>query len=238
MNRPGTPIDNTRKDIIMSNTDSAMVAEIMDKMQEARRDEKARLLRNIIIGLVLFSLVAMFAGSFIYRLGHPSLVKKSRVTERAEAQSAGLGGSAMGVSASPEVMQHIAELMGNLKDNPNSFDLRMELGEHFIEITNWKSAITHLERAAALQADSAKAFSLLGYSHFRLEEYAEAAENYAKAVQLDGDANSKLNLAYIYKNFLNREAEAVKLFNEIIAAPETEEDLRGIAEQLLEANVE
>lgn len=208
-------------------------SELMETPAQTPRranNEGSRNLNRVVLAIVGLGLLAMFAGSFAYRLNHPSLVKRSGVQEQREGQTSASFGE--GMQMPTEAMQHIAELMTKLKENPNSYELRIELAEHFIEISNWKGAIPHLEKARELKPDELQPYLYLGFCHFSAGEYETAAEYYVQAVELSGDANAKVNLAYIYKNFLDRGQEADAIFDEVVNDPNAEAELRGIAGQL------
>jgi tetratricopeptide (TPR) repeat protein len=188
-----------------------------------------QLSRRLTLALILAALALMFLASFAYRLSHPSLVKpENRLEESGAGEQA--GGGMSGPSA--DSMRHIAELMTRLSAEPESYDLRLELAEHFMDGADWKSAAAMLNKAAELRPLAVQPRIYLGYCLFNLEDYRGAAGHYEQALALEYDATAKVNLAYIYKNFLDMEAVAAKLFDEVIADPATAEDLRRVARDL------
>lgn len=186
--------------------------------------------RRLTLALLLAALVLMFLASFAYRLSHPSLIKlESRQDEGGSEQAAaGLSGP------SADSMRHIAELMSRLSADPESYDLRLELAEHFMDGSDWKSATALLLKAAELRPQEAQPHLYLGYCLFNQEDYRGAAGHYEQALALEYDATAKVNLAFIYKNYLNLAGPAGRLFDEVIADPATDEELRQIARDLKE----
>ena len=179
--------------------------------------------------LLLSALVLMFLASFTYRLSHPSLAKlENRPEEGGEQAAAGTGGP------SAESMRHIAELMAQLSAEPESYDLRIELAEHFMDGSDWRSAVALLNKAAELRPEETQPHLYLGYCLFNLEDYRSAAGHYEQALALEYDATAKVNLAFIYKNYLAMEGVAARLFDEVIADPATDEELRQVARDLKE----
>lgn len=80
-------------------------------------------------------------------------------------------------------------------------------------------ALDEARRAAAIDANYAEAYGLLGLIHMDMNEQREAEENFQRALKLD-PANSELNNNYGY--FLchtGRERESIEYFNQAIRDP-------------------
>ncbi|MDR2891811.1 MAG: tetratricopeptide repeat protein [Deltaproteobacteria bacterium] len=184
-------------------------------MSAQKETANSGLLGRVVLALMFASLLGMFAASFAYRHSNPSLVKHLNAVSESSSESE--------EAAEAQAMQHIGELMGKLKENPESYDLRMELAGHFMESNQWPNAVAHLEKAVEIRPDSLPAHMHLGYARFSLQEYEAAAQSYERAVELSGDANAKVNLAFIYKNHLNRQQEADALFDAVINSDANEQ---------------
>lgn len=186
------------------------------------------LARRAVLLILLAGLAGMFAASFLYRLDNPSLVQEGgRGGQRA--QSSGLEAGGM----SPENMARVGDLMRQLQSNPDSYDLRMELAEFFLEHQDWRSASVHLDKALKAKPDSVPALMYQGYARFSQGQHEMSAASYKKATELSNDPNARLNLAFILKNHMNQEAEAKALFQGIIDEPGVDPELKDAAKELM-----
>lgn len=192
------------------------------------------LLPKLTIALVIAGLGAMFIGSFNYRLSNPSLVKRI-VNETPRTSDFGNQGG-MNTGMTQELMGHISELMSKLGQDPNNFEVRMELANHFMEVGDWKSAGVHLKRALEIKPDDPAANYYLGVANYSEGKFADSATAFEKLLTLEQDPSAMFNLGILYAQHLGKPNEAKELFSKVAAMdgidPEIKERARGILDTL------
>jgi tetratricopeptide (TPR) repeat protein len=188
-------------------------------------------LSRFVILLVFAGLTAMFAASFAYRLSNPSLVR--RVTER-ERASPSFGEQGMASGLTEELMGRIAALMGKLREEPENFQIRLELAEHFMEAKDWVSASLHLHKALKLKPEDQAVLYNLGVLQYEQGLFAESAGSFERLLSKFQDPGASFNLAVLYHQQLGREGEAKAIFAEIAASEQAEPELRARAKNILE----
>ncbi len=88
-----------------------------------------------------------------------------------------------------------------------------------LEAEAWDVAEDQSERAVGSDPGDAASWSNLGLARFRLEHYPEAAEAMQRAVDLEPDRTFTLRmLGILYKDYLNRPAEALRCFEAYVEA--------------------
>lgn len=189
-------------------------------------------LPKLTIALVVLGLGAMFIGSFSYRLSNPSLVKRIGVQSPRDSDFGNQQGG-MNTGMTQELMSHIGELMSKLSQNPEDFDVRLELAEHFMEVGDWKSASVHLTRAVALKPDSVPANYFMGVAQYSQGNFAESAKAFEQLLSIESDPSAMFNLGILYAQHLNKSAEAKELFAKVAALPDTPADVKAKAQEIL-----
>ena len=85
--------------------------------------------------------------------------------------------------------------MGAQAQTQKHTDANVSAGEKAINANDFKSAVTHFEKATTTSADDANVFHLLGLSYYQLGDYKKANTNFSKAIALDAKHSS----AYYYR---------------------------------------
>lgn len=192
------------------------------------------LTNKIVLGLIFFGLLAMFAGSFLYRMDNPTLVKQIGQS-RTNQNSSDFGDqNGMNTGMNPEMMAHISELMGKLREDPNSYPVRVELATHFMEAEDWGSASSHLLKAKAINPEETEADYYLGICYYNLNEFAKAAESFEAVLSKTKEHHAQLNLALLYRKHLNQVEKSDALLKDIINSPDAEQELKTMAKQALD----
>jgi tetratricopeptide (TPR) repeat protein len=186
---------------------------------------------RFVIVLMFAGLAAMFTASFAYRLNNPSLVRK--VTER-ERSSPTFGEQGMASGLTEELMGRISALMGKLREEPENFQTRLELAEHFMEAKDWASASLHLQKALQLQPEDQAALYNLGVLQYEQGFFAESAASFERLLAKFPNPGAAFNLAILYHQHLGREGDAEAIFSEIAASEQAEPELRARAKNILE----
>ncbi len=189
-------------------------------------------LNKTTIAVVFLALGLMFVASFSYRLSNPSLIK--RVTER-QTNETNFGTQGMNTGMTQELMAHIGELMSKLGQDPNNFEVRVELAEHFMEAQDWASAEVHLAKALAVKPDDVAANYSLGVVQYQQGKFAESAATFEKVVSFDEDSSAKFNLAILYYQHLGKKDEAVALFKSIASSEASDPELKSRATAILDS---
>lgn len=189
------------------------------------------ILPKLTIAFVVLGLAAMFFGSFSYRLSNPSLVKRIGAQAPRTSDFGNQGG--MNTGMTPELMSHIGELMGKLAQNPDDFQTRVELAEHFMEVNDWKSALVHLERAAAINPESPSVYYMMGVAQYGQDDFVNSAKSFERIVELEQDPSAMFNLGILYAQHLGKTEEAKALFNRIAAMDKIDSGLKDKAKEAL-----
>ena len=199
--------------------------------------------RRLILPLLFLGLAAMLIGFFTYRVNNPTLIKQVEVRRAPEAPAQAAHsddcavcnedhGGMGGVMIHPELMSRISDLMVKLTENPDDFDVRMELAEAFMEAGDPTSASLHLQRAVELRPENYLAHYYLGIMFYALHRYEEAVQRFEQALSLEEDPHIMFNLALLYLQHTDREAEALALLKHAAASdyPELQERAKLVLE--------
>lgn len=191
----------------------------------------ASLLSKVTIALVVFGLAAMFFGSFSYRLSNPSLIKRIGNQQPRTSDFGNQGG--MNTGMTQEMMSHISELMGKLSADPENFEVRRELAEHFMEAGDWTSAVVHLKRALAAKPDDVAANYFMGVAQYSLGNFTESAAAFEHLLTVEQDPSAMFNLGILYAQHLNKTEEAKELFRKVGAMESTPQDVKDKVKEIL-----
>jgi tetratricopeptide (TPR) repeat protein len=180
---------------------------------------------KVVSGLCLLGLAVILAASFIYRLERPTLTVKT-VREAphgapgAAGGPAGAMGGGMGMEQTPPAMAEMMDMMTQLKDKPDDFDLLMRLGERFLTMEFPERAVIFFERAEKVKPDDPDLLNALGVAYFQSSAADKAKEKFERLLARDkGDFRAHYNLGILYKHALKDEALAKKHFAAVLASP-------------------
>lgn len=213
--------------------------------------------KRLILPVLAFGLAAMLVGFVTYRVTHPTLIKLVEIRDGSAGQAAAAsdhedcpdcgvdhdhsaGGRGMdAMSANPELVTRIGELMGELQAKPDDFAVRMELAEAFMQVNDPAAAAQHLQKAVELEPKNAMAHYYLGIMLYALQRYEESVQSFEKSLSLEEDPYVMFNLALILLQHTDREAEALALLERTAVSdePELQEGSRMILEERSNATV-
>lgn len=202
----------------------------MSKLASSLRNPQ--LLSKLTIALVVLGLGSMFIGSFSYRLSNPSLVKRIGGQTPRTSDFGNQGG--MNTGMTPELMSHIGELMGKLSADPDNFETRLELAEHFMEVSDWKSASVHLTRAIEVNPESITANYMMGVAQYSQQDFAASAKAFEKIISIEADPSAMFNLGILYAQHLGKPAEGKAMFEKVVGMSGIEPELKSRAADALE----
>ncbi|GAB6176056.1 hypothetical protein JCM16814_09470 [Desulfobaculum senezii] len=181
--------------------------------------------RQVLLLLMAVGLVALFAGSLVYRAKHPSL------TQHVEHTGSQQGG---GQAMSGASMEMIKALMAKLEENPKDVHVLHTLGEQFMRMKAWDRAKALLERGLSVEPANKQILRLLGLTEFNMEHYAEAAEKFETVVALEpGDYISHYNLGIVYAHFLEKPEKAREHFEAVANGEGVPDESRKEAQEQL-----
>lgn len=186
--------------------------------------------RNYGASFLGFAILLLLVAGFYQRIVNPSLEYR-------------LGVPVTGATASqdhdhPPLPEKDAEELGRamaqLRDNPANPDLLIFIADIFSRNKDWLNAVGFLNRAAEIAPSDMRPHYYLGVALAGKGEHANAAAAFEKALHLAPDsAQSRFNLAILYRYYLNRQEKAVELLRAVANAEETDGALRRKAQEEL-----
>ncbi len=161
---------------------------------------------NLVLALVFLGLIAMFAGSFIYRLSHPDLAVNLHSKEA--------GGQGMGQAGG---MSDLVELMAKVQQDPNDIDAIMTIAGQFLTMGAFDRAKSFMDKAAQLQPDNPDVLNILGVYAFRMKDNdtAKSRFEHMRAVA-PHDYRAFYNLGILYEYGYNDRAKAHEAFEKAL----------------------
>lgn len=165
--------------------------------------------------MMAVAVLGMFAWSFTYRAGHPSMVVSMDRTPASSAQQA-MGGDT-------QAMNKVMAAMSRLQKNPEDVHAMLEAAEAFMDAKLWDKSISLVERALSRAPGDLDVLNHYGVALFSADRPADAAKQFeAMLAKAPDDFRAQYNLAAVLKHGLNDPAKAEKYFKAVIANPKTD----------------
>lgn len=129
--------------------------------------------------------------------------------------------------------------MGAQAQTKQHSDVNVAAGEKALLANDFKSAVTHFQKATSTSADDPNVFHLLGLSQYQLGDYKDATANFSKAIALDANHFS----AYYYRakannvQAVNREAKLTDAQRETLLKSAVADYAKAIALKPNEKNL-
>lgn len=185
--------------------------------------------QKIILVLLLCAFVAMFAGSFAYRMQGAGLVVEVRQQNEGMGKGGGMGGM-MGMD-----MGAMREIMDKLRANPDDPKVMLEVGNAFMMMQAWDKALEMLLMAEKKLPKDMAVQKALGMVRFERKEFDLAKKAFDKVLAAEpNDALSHYNMAILLKHYMNKAAEGDAHFRKVLQlAPEDQELVKGAQEELV-----
>ncbi|CCO22089.1 tetratricopeptide repeat protein [Maridesulfovibrio hydrothermalis] len=190
--------------------------------------------QKTIVWLLGMALVVIFIGSLVYRMNHPG--NKVEFQQQGGSASSGMpGGGPGGMDAmNEESMKMVRELMERMGKEPDNMEIQLELANSFMMIRAYDRAKTFFERVIKKEPENVSALMGLGMCYYQAEKFAEAAASFDKILAFEpNDSMAEFNTGIIKKYYLHDHEVADKHFENIIANPNTPEDMKKRAEEEL-----
>ena len=182
---------------------------------------------RMVLAFVAFSLVIIFAASFIYRMERPSLAVQ---------QKKGQGGMPQGMDAAMNgPMREVMELMQKLQENPDDPGLQMAMAERFMAMGSFDRAKAFLDKLVKVRPDDPDVLNALGVVRYNLSDLEGAKDAFESILAKDAeDYRARFNLGLLYKYALGQPDKAKEALLAVIASPKTDPETRKTAQTELE----
>ena len=113
--------------------------------------------------------------------------------------------------------QELHDLEEQVKNNPNNFDMHVELGHKYFDSNQPQKAIEVYEKALTLHPGDANLWTDLGVMYRRTEQPAKAIESFDKAISIDHNHEpSRFNKGIVLLYDLGDPAGAITSFEELL----------------------
>ncbi|WP_243547156.1 tetratricopeptide repeat protein [Pseudodesulfovibrio tunisiensis] len=189
-------------------------------------DGKATLGRKTVLLILLGSIAAIFAVSFLYRMQNPNLqvhVKQQSRTRAPEGMTQNMAG-----------MAQVKELMARVEKNPEDVEALTELGNMFLMMRAWDRALEPLEKAVQLQPKNVNLLKGVGICYYNKKQYDKAMQVYGEILEITpDDALVFYNMGVISKYALSKPDQAKSFFRQAAEFAGQNEELRLHAEEEL-----
>jgi len=171
--------------------------------------------RKLVLVALLAALLAMFAGSFAYRMMGGGLAVEIK-PERGGMGAGGPGGP-MGGAMGGIDMTHLRELMTTIEKNPNDPKVLFELGNTFMMMQAWDKALEYLDKAAKLSPEDLQVQRALGMVRFERKEYPLARKSFERVLKKEpGDVLAHYNMGILLKHYMKLPAEGDAHFRKVV----------------------
>lgn len=193
--------------------------------------------RKLVLVALLTALLAMFVGSFAYRMQGAGLIVEIK-PERGGMGKGGMGGGGqmggpMGGMQGID-MEHLRELMQTMEKNPNDPKVLLELGNTFMMMQAWDKALEFLDQAVKLKPGDLQIHRALGMVHFERKQYPLARKSFELVLAREpGDVLAHYNLGILLKHYMNKPAEGDQHFRRVVQLGSANPEVMKSAEQEL-----
>jgi tetratricopeptide (TPR) repeat protein len=182
---------------------------------------------RMVLAFIGFSLVIIFAASFVYRLERPTLEVQQKKSQ---------GGMPPGMGeAMNGPMREVMELMQKLQENPDDPGLQLAMAERFMAMGSFDRAKTFLDKVEKVRPNDPDVLNALGVVRYNLNDLDGAKAAFEAILAKDAeDFRARFNLGLLYKYAYKDEAKAKEALSAVIASPKTDPETRKTAQQELE----
>jgi tetratricopeptide (TPR) repeat protein len=182
---------------------------------------------RMVLAFIGFSLVIIFAASFVYRLERPTLEVQQKKSQGG--MPPGMGEAVNGP------MREVMELMQKLQENPDDPGLQLAMAERFMAMGSFDRAKTFLDKVEKVRPNDPDVLNALGVVRYNLNDLDGAKAAFEAILAKDAeDFRARFNLGLLYKYAYKDEAKAKEALSAVIASPKTDSETRKTAQQELE----
>jgi Flp pilus assembly protein TadD len=176
------------------------------------------------------AILAMFAGSFAYRMQSRGLT-----VEMQQEKAGGKAGNPMGAMFGMDVDQ-LRELMRRVQENPKDPHALTDMANAFMMMQAWDKALEYLTNAQKYAPGDMKVQQALGMVHFQRKEYDQAKKSFDAVLKKDPDDTlAHYNLGILLKHYMNRASEGDQHFRRVVQIGTADADVLKSAQEELAA---
>lgn len=182
---------------------------------------------RMVLAFMAFVLLAVFGGSFVYRMERPSLEVHQK---KSQAAMPGAMDQAMNGP-----MKEVMALMQKLQDNPDDPDLQLAMAEKFMAMGSFERAKVFLDKVSKVRPDDPDVRNAMGVTLYNLKDLDGAKAAFEGILARDAaDYRALFNLALLNKYALNQPDKAAEGFKAVIASPQADPETKATAQKELE----
>lgn len=188
--------------------------------------------QKAVVFALLCAIVAMFVGSFLYRMKSSGLV----VEVRQEGGMGAMGGQGGPMGMMGVDMDQLRELMRKIEQNPDDPKTQLELANIFMMMQAWDKALEFVSMAAKTAPDNPEVHRALGMVRFERKEYPEARKAFETVLKKEpGDALAHYNMGILLKHYMGKPAEGDAHFRRVVQLNPKDADVLKSAQEELAA---
>lgn len=182
---------------------------------------------RMVLAFMIFALVVIFIGSFVYRMEKPSL-------EVHRKQAAGTMPESM-QQAMNGPMKEVLALMQKLQEHPDDPALQLQMAERFMAMGSFDRAKRFLDKVVKERPDDPEVQNALGVTLYNLKDLDGSKAAFEAVLARDPeDYRARFNLGLLYKYALKQPDKAAEAFKAVVASPKTDPETRATAKKELE----
>ena len=194
--------------------------------------------QKVVLVALLAALLAMFAGSFAYRMQGAGLAVEIKPERGGMGAGRGgpMGGSGgpMGGAMAGIDTERLRELMATMEKNPNDPKVLLELGNTFMMMQAWDKALEFLDKAEKLTPGDVQVHRALGMVRFERKEYPLARKSFDLVLKKEpGDVLAHYNMGILLKHYLKKPAEGDAEFRKVLQLGSADPEIQKSAEEEL-----
>lgn len=180
---------------------------------------------------LVFAIVLLLCAGLYQRIANPSLEHRLAVSSAATGQAAEHEHPPL----TPDDTEKLGQAMAKLREHPADVNLLLSIADIFSRNKDWLNAEGFLNRAVEIAPRDMRPRYLLGVALAGKGDYPAAAAAFEKALTIDPtSAQSRFNLAILYRYYLDKPEQAVALLREVAASPVAAPALREAATKELQ----
>jgi tetratricopeptide (TPR) repeat protein len=187
--------------------------------------------QKLVLAALLAALLAMFVGSFAYRMQGAGMVVEIKQERGGMGKGGPMGGGMGGLD-----MERLRDLMATMEKNPGDPKVLLELGNTFMMMQAWDKALEYLDKAVKAAPKDIQAHRAMGMVRFERKEYPLARKSFETVLTMEpGDVLAHYNMGILLKHYMKKPAEGDAHFRKVVqlggsAAPEI---LKSAEEELV-----
>ncbi len=184
---------------------------------------------RMVLAFMAFVLLAMFVGSFVYRMERPSLEVHPKP------QAGGGMPQGMDPQAMNGPMKEVMALMQKLQENPDDPALQLAMAERFMAMGAFDRAKAFLDKVVKVRPEDPDVQNALGVTLYNLHDLDGAKAAFEGMLARDPeDYRARFNLGLLYKYALGQPGKAAEALRAVIDSSKTDPETRQTARKELE----